>query len=674
MTAKPATKIGEEGNNSVAARSDEGSFLNVFRPLRGVDATIGAGLLIFLPVLAVIDTLQLYTYFIDPLWREQFTSIYAGLILAATFIYSPARRGAVGRVPWYDYFAAAISIGVAFYLAIYYPELILYAHSSSKAVLGLVTTLLVMEGCRRLVGWPIIIICVVFILYARFSGSMPGWFYGTGMSWTHLLSYLLIDTQSLLGAPLQIATTVVMTFLLMGEILRASGGADFINNFAVTASNKTVGGPAKAAVLSSGMMGMVSGSGVADCMMTGSVTIPLMRKAGFRRNFAGAVEAVASAGGPLMPPVMGAAAFIMADFLSVPYAEIAAAALIPAILYYLGLLFQIDLEARRYNIKPLEAPADGPALGTVILREAWMFVVPIAVLIGALFALHLLPENAALWAAGSSLLIWILRGRFSILAFFELIAAAGKAMLTIGVLCAAAGLLMGAVSASGLGTRLPLLLIQIGGGSILLLSVVVALACIVLGMGLPATAIYVLLATLVAPSMVQLGVAPIAAHLFVFYYGTMSLITPPVALSAYAAATISGGDPMKTGWEACRLGIIAYLVPFTFIFAPTLLLQGATSDIAFDVAKAVAGIFLLSVSFVGYFLGPIGWLARLAVLMAALLIFVPANGFGALGWWPTAVGIVIATLFIIYRIVMMRRSAAATLEATPATATRWLGD
>jgi TRAP transporter 4TM/12TM fusion protein len=611
---------------------------------------VGTALLASMPVCAIVFVLEWYRVVLETLWQQQFVAAFLGIMLAAAFIYAPATSAAHDRVPWYDLVLAAVALAVCGYLAVTYPDLILDAHSPLKAGLGMVIVAIVFEATRRLVGWTIVITCALFILYAHYAYLLPGALRGSGASWTHLFSFLFVDAQAMLGTPLVIATSVVIAFVIFGELLHRGGGADFINRFALAATGRLTGGPAKVAVVSSAMMGTISGSGVSNVMLTGVVTIPMMKKVGYRPEFAAGVEAVASTGGAIMPPIMGAAAFIMADYLGVPYTEIIVAALIPALLYYCGVFFQVDLEARKYGLRALDRGDDTVPLRDALIRESWTFVLPVAALLYALFGLNLRAESAGLWGAGCAAAIFIVRRLPGPLVIVDVLRRVGLTMLGLGVLCAIAGILLGAIVVSGLGLRLSSILVAVGGDNIVWLCLLVAGICIIIGMGLPATAIYILLATLIAPAMVQLGVSAMAAHLFVFYFGHMSLITPPVALAAFAAAALAEANPTRAGLEAVRLGIVAYLVPFAFLFSPTLLMSGALAQIAIDFGSAVFGIFLLSVAVTGYLSGLIPWPWRVYAFLAGVLLFTPSsNEVWLFHWFATAAGFIMAAPFLIWR-------------------------
>jgi len=415
------------------------------------------------------------------------------------------------------------------------------------------------------------------------------------------------------------------------------------------------GGPAKMAVVGSALFGSVSGSAVANVVATGVITIPLIKKSGYPAHKAGAIEAVASTGGQLMPPIMGASAFLMAEFLQISYAEVVLAALLPAILYYVALFIQADLDAAKLGIAPLERATLPPARPVL---PGLYYLLPFAVLLVALFAFRQTPQLSAL--AGAALLVPLAlafgyrgeRPRWR--EFLRAVPAAGYAVLDIVLVCVAAGIVIGVLGISGLGFNLTQALVQIGEGSLALLLVLTALVCIVLGMGLPTVGVYVLLAALVAPALVKVGISPIAAHLYVMYFGMMSMITPPVAIAAFVAASIAGADPMRTGWSAVAFGWTAFVVPFLFVLSPQLLLQGAPWAVALAAATAMAGVWLVAIAITGYFLRPLGAPWRAAFAVAGLMALIPAGAFpGAI--YTDVAGMVAGLGLIGYEIALRRR-------------------
>jgi len=416
------------------------------------------------------------------------------------------------------------------------------------------------------------------------------------------------------------------------------------------------GGQAKIAVTASGFFGSISGSVVSNVVTTGVISIPLMRSAGYRGIQAGAIEAVASTGGQLMPPIMGAAAFLMAEFLEIPYKEVVVAALIPAILYYVALFILADLEAARTNIKPMKKE-DIPGFIDV-LKTGWYFPLPFVVLIVALFVYNYSPEMSALLAVVviicTSMLFGYKGQRLTISNLFEAIRQTGHSVLDIIMIGAAAGIVIGILNVTGVGFGLSLVLVELGGTNIFLLLFVSALVCILLGMGMPTVAVYLMLATLVAPALIEVGIDPMAAHLFILYFGMMSMITPPVAIAAFAASSLTGKDPMATGFAAMRFGWFAYLVPFLFVVVPELLMVGSTMSILLIFVKSVFGIWLISVTLMGYVIQPINIVKRALFGIAGVGMFLPDTIFNA-GIPLAIIGLLIAIGTIGYEFINSRK-------------------
>jgi TRAP transporter 4TM/12TM fusion protein len=567
------------------------------------------------------------------LYTEQFAAAMLAAGLALAYLHLPARRHTARlRVPWYDWLLALTAAGAALYLAARYPHLvdIILLRPRDAVIVGSLLIVLVLEALRRGTGVTLPIIVAVFVVYALVADMVPGRLQGRATDWSQLSAYLTIDTNGMLGLPIKIGTTIVVTFILFGGLLSATGGSRFFTELALVAMGRFRGGSAKIAVMASGLFGSISGSAVANVVATGVVTIPMIKKGGYAPHQAGAIEAVASTGGQLMPPVMGAAAFIMAEFLQIPYSSVVLAALVPALLYYTALFIQADLEAARLGISRVDE-ADIPRRRDVL--PGLYFVLPFVVLLVALFNFNMQPETAVLW---SSLVLVVgalafgYRGRRPrIRALLDTFRSTGIAVIEIILITAAAGFVIGVLSISGLGFNLTLALVQIGGGNMIVLLVLSALVSILLGMGLPTVGVYVLLAALVAPAMVEVGVQPIAAHLYVMYFGMMSMITPPVAVAAFAAASIARADAMRTGWAACRFGWSAYVVPFLFVFSPTLLLIGPADEVALAIVTAVLGIWLVSIAMIGFFMRPLGAGMRGLFALSGLLSLIPAGAFPA---------------------------------------------
>lgn len=583
---------------------------------------------------------------------QQFVVGMLALCLALAYLHLPARRGVQSdRIPWYDYALALTGLISGLYLSVYIPRLVdlVLTRPVDGVIAGTVMILLTVEALRRSSGQTLPIIVVLFILYALFADVIPEPLVGRSTDPQRLGAYLAIDVNGMLGTPIIVATTVIIPFLLFGNLLSSTGGAEFLSDLSLALMGRFRGGPAKIAVVASSLFGTISGSAVANVVATGVVTIPWMKRSGYSPERAGAIEAVASTGGQIMPPVMGASAFLIAEFLQVPYSDVLLAALIPAVLYYLALFVQVDLEAGKADIAAMPRSELPTLFG--VLSSGWHFFVPFAVMIYALFSLNWQPQMAVVASIASLLaLAWTFgyKGRRPTLkSISESICQTGLGALDIVVICAGAGIVIGVLSISGLGFSLTMTLVQLGKGSLLLLLGLGAVVCIILGMGLPTVGVYVLLAALVAPAIVELGVNPLAAHLYVMYFGLLSFVTPPVAVAAFAAASIAKADPLRTAIQSMRFGWTAYVVPVLFVFSPALIMHGEPFDIALAVATAVFGVFLGSVGIVGFLVRPVSPARRAAFFCAGLLALVPAGAFsGAL--YTDIVGVILGATLVGY--------------------------
>ena len=563
------------------------------------------------------------------LYTEQFLAAVLGLSIALAFLKLPARaRAAKSRIPWWDWLGAALALGACGYVAVKYDSVVTEVSMRPRdfVALSALLVLLVLETTRRATGMSLIWYAIVGVLYALWGHLIPGPFQAQDVSATRLLNYLGLDTNALLGSALQVAVVVVIPFIVLGQLLARCGGSEFFTDLALAVMGRYRGGAAKVAVTGSALFGMISGSAVANVAAVGVVTIPLMKRAGFKPVFAAAVEAVGSTGGQLVPPVMGAAAFLMAEYLQISYGTVLVAAVIPAFMYYVALFVQVDAEAAAQGIAGTPQ-AQLPAL-LQVLREGWFFLAPFAVIIVGLLVYNLEPEYAALLACAvliGACALFRYRGQRA--AWGEVLGAivsTGSAVLDIVVICAAAGILIGILNISGLAFGLTLELVGLAGESLLLLLLISAVIAILLGLGLPTVGVYVLMATLVAPALVKLGVAPLAAHMFAMYFGMMSMVTPPIALAAYAAANIAQCDPDETGWMGVRVGWAAYLVPFLFVYDPSLLMQGAWWQILWALATNCLGLWCGTIAVVGFYMQRVPAWQRLAFLAAGLALLFPA--------------------------------------------------
>jgi TRAP transporter 4TM/12TM fusion protein len=557
------------------------------------------------------------------LYTEQFLVAVLGFALALAFLPRGAR--------WWDAGASALGLAVCLYVAWRYPalQLELTSRPLEGVLLAAALAALVLEGTRRTSGAPLVLIVLIGCVYALFGEHLPGIFQSRPVQFTRLLVYEGLDTNALLGAPLNIGVSVVIPFILMGQILSRCGGSEFFTDLARAWMGRYRGGSAKIAVVGSAFFGMISGSAVANVSAVGVVTIPMMKRAGFPAALAGAVEAVGSTGGQLMPPVMGAAAFLMAEVLQVSYASVCIAAAIPAVLYYLALFCQVDLEAAKRGIHG--EPAQNLPRTRAVMRDGWYFPIPFAVLLYALLVWNMRAEYCALLATGVLVfcaLAFGFRGhRYSVKEVLLAAISTGGAVVDLILIVAVAGMFIGILNITGLAFGLTLQLLTLTGQSVGVLLLLTAGLGVLLGMGMPTVGVYIIMATLVAPALVKIGIAPMAAHMFVLYFGIMSMVTPPVALAAFAAANIGGADPNRTGWTAARIGWAAYIVPFLFVFSPSLLMQGEPMTIAWAAITAALGIWLGTIGVVGFFYRPLSAALRALYVVAGVLTLIPADMF-----------------------------------------------
>jgi TRAP transporter 4TM/12TM fusion protein len=608
------------------------------------------GAAITLVVLLIAVDVPFYLKF--SIFTQQALGFVLGLALAIVFISRPVIGKTRDTVPIYDVVFASIALAGGAYVAIRYPVLSgeFFFRKTETFLVGLVLIPLVIEALRRTAGLGLVGILGAFLAYGLFADRVPGQFEGRAQPFTKLLAYLGVDLNAMFGLPLEIITGIVVVFIFLGQLLLHTGGSAWFTDLAIAATGRARGGSAKIAVIASGLFGSISGSAVSNVASTGVLTIPLMRRGGYSARSAAAYEAVASTGGQVMPPIMGAAAFLMSERLEIAYTEIVIAALLPAFLYYVAVFIQADVEAARLKIPPVPEE-DIRRIGTV-LREGWHFVLPFAVLIVALFFLNKRPDTAALWAAGTIVLVSLIFGyrgrRIGLREIWTSIVGTGQVAVDIIVIGAMAGLIIGVIEVTGLSFGLTFILVQVGQGNLLLLLLLTAVVSIILGMGMPTTAIYLIVATLATPPLRQLGVSPLAADMFVLYFGLLSMITPPVAIAAFTAANMAGARPMRVAVTAVRYGWPAFILPFLFVLSPSLLLQGSVVDTALAATTAVLGVWIASVGVGGYFRGSLRVAVRFVFLVAGLSLLVPANGFEG-GIWLNAAGAALAAAVVLWR-------------------------
>jgi TRAP transporter 4TM/12TM fusion protein len=588
--------------------------------------------------------------------ETQFYYAVVALLLPLVFLLWPMRsRQQEQPIPWYDYTLSAITLIVGGYFVYNAVPILERGWAFSAPQIAIYASyaywLLIIEAARRAGGLPIAIIAGVFSLYPLVADIVPGPIQAFPSTLEQTAMYHTMSTESIMGVPLQAFAGLVIGFLVFGVVLQKSGGGKFFINLAFALLGHVRGGPAKVSIFSSGLMGSMSGSVISNVLTTGVLSIPAMRRIGMSRSFAGGVEACASTGGVLMPPVMGATAFVMAMFLDIPYSAVALAAVIPSILYFLGLFIQIDAYAARHDIKGLPA-VELPSLWQT-LKEGWYFIFVFALLVWMLLIMQ--REAVAPFYATALLLVLnqlSKHNRWGWKDVADTLSSAAKLFAELIAILAGVGMLVGALSMTGLSGTIANDFINIAGGSVPLLLIMGAVTSFVLGIGMTVTAAYIFLAVALAPALIQGGgLDPMAVHMFILYWGMLSFITPPVALGAFAAATVAGARPMETGLQAMRLGSVIYFIPFLFVLNPALIMQGAPLVIVAVFIQAVLGIILFASAMQGYLMGVgrLGYgalqeiIIRALVLVAGLLLALPGGGMIPLSQWEL-IGLALAAL------------------------------
>ena len=497
---------------------------------------------------------------------------------------------------------------------------IVYASDILFAILLIIA---IFEACRRKMGNPLVIITLVFVAYAFLGKYIPGFLNQPGMTLKKFTSLVYLTTDGIFGSPLYASASYVVLFVLLGAIMSVSGIGDYMTNLATSLFGHMRGGPAKVAVVASGFFGSISGSPTANVIGTGTFTIPMMKKNGFEPEFAAAVEATASTGGAIMPPIMGSTAFIMAEMLGIPYTAVAKAALIPAILYFLAVLFGVDIYAAKHGLKGI--PRSQLPKVRSMLKQIYMLA-PLIFLIFCMAVFNMTIVRSGLLTIIVTLVLVEInpKTRMTKEQWLQIPVQTVKSPVSVGIACAMAGIISGVIMGSGLGYRISSILTSVAGTSMLLLLVLTMVVSLIMGMGVPTTAAYLVLASLVAPTMIQLGIPPLAAHMFIFYFGCISSITPPVALAAYAGAGLAGCDPNKTGYKAFRLAFCSFLMPYLFVYNPVLLMEGGVLDILWSLVTALIGAYLLASGFEGFFFRwSLKWFERPLMILGAVMLIVP---------------------------------------------------
>ncbi len=554
-------------------------------------------------------------------------AISAGLICILVFLlYPPQKKMPRDELKWYDLLPILIIVSGCAYIAINANRLVaegrLITHPYEMVIASLLF-LSVIEATRRTIGWILAGLIIFFFFYAIYSNHFPGFLRSTGFSYSMAIGWMYLSAEGFWGLVIGIVSTIVAGFIIFGGFLKASGATRFFNELALASAGSMRGGAAKAAVVASTFFGTISGSTAANVATTGQITIPLMKKTGYRKNYAGAVEATASLGGMFMPPIMGATAFLIAEFLQISYWSVCVAAFLPGIAYYGTLLVQVHLEAAKMGLEGL--PRESLPSLRKTLTGGWQYLLPFVLLIFLLGILRYTAQTSIIYTLWALILVSSFKkeSRLTPKKLLSALEGSARGMLPIIPLCTAIGILVGAIQMTGAGTKFTSELLTISGGNLMFILLMTGFAAFILGMGMTAVGVYILTVVLLAPALIRAGVEPIAAHMFLFYFGCLSFITPPVCVDAYIAAGISGGDPFKTGFRAMRLAFAAYLVPWAFIFNPGILMIGSAWEIIKAFFFVTLGAVSIGVAFEGYLVVRVRRWERFLLAVSGLCIFVP---------------------------------------------------
>ena len=589
-------------------------------------------------------------------WDERVRrSLFVGIVIILSFLVYPAKKGSTKKnhIPIYDIVLMVLGAGAYFYFVINFKTIIGHATriSQLEVIVGIIGILVLAETCRRVVGIPILCVATVFIGYAFYSGL------GAGRAFPQVLKSIVYNlfytTSGVIGTPIGVCSTYIALFILFGAFLEATGISEFFIQLANSLAGASTGGPAKVAVISSALCGMVSGSSVGNTVTTGSVTIPLMKKTGYKGEFAGAVEAAASTGGQIMPPIMGAAAFLMAEMVGVQYSEIAMRAIFPALLYFTGIFITVHLEAKRLGLKGI-AKEDLPKFVPLFIRQGYLLI-PLVTLVAMAMMGYTMSRSAVI-ATLLAILVSIPNKstRMNPTRFVNALETGGKNTLSVAVACGIAGIIAGVVTMTGLGQILISAIVSVAGDRVIIALFLTMLTCIVLGMGVPTTANYIIMATTCAPILVNgMGINKIAANMFVFYFGIVADITPPVALAAYAGSAIAKSNPMKTALNASRLAIAAFIVPYIFAFNPAMLFIDAdVVQVVIIIVTSLVGLTGVAGGLEGYMVTNMNPIQRILAVVGGLCLIIP-------GTVTDLAGIAIVGASVVWQLADKKKRAAA---------------
>jgi len=570
-----------------------------------------------------------YTSGFGLLLAQKQAAVHLAFTLSLVFLLYPAsaKHSKTSGIPWYDWIISALSVASALYLVVFFNDLVTRSGLPTRTdlVMGFLLIVTLLEATRRISNPVLPLLAVVALLYCYFGRSMPAMIGHKGFSVSRIVNHMYLGTEGIFGTPLEVSSTFVFMFILFGSVLEKTGMGKFIIDLSMALAGWSIGGPAKVAVVSSGLMGTVSGSSVANVCTTGMFTIPLMKSVGYKPTFAGAVEAVASTGGQIMPPVMGAGAFIMAQILGRPYIEVALAAVVPALLYYFAVMVQVHFEATRLGLKGLSRSQLPPLIP--LLKNKGFLLLPLFAIIYLLLAGYTPLKAAYNGILVSFVLSWLNKEtRLTPKRIIEAFETGARGAIGVACACATVGMVVGMGTLTGLALRIAGAIVTLAGESKILTLFYTMTASIILGTGLPTTANFIVTSTMAAPALLKLGVPSMAAYMFVFYFGIAADLTPPVALAAYAGAGIAGADPMKTGLTSFKLALAGFLVPYVYVYNPMLLFIDAKPfPMIQAIITALIGVFLLAMCTIGFFKVTMPWYLRILAFAGALGLLIPGT-------------------------------------------------
>ena len=630
--------VSEDEVNEVMKKYDRESNTRIWV---GVPQRVVQGVMALFSVYCIISTLFLTSAL------EMRMTAFLGCVIIMGFLYYPASKHHVkpNYIPWYDILIMVVGAGCFFYYCFNSKEIIETISSASKMtpmynVIAIVGILVLMELCRRCVGVPILVVVAALLFYT---------FGIANLSLERALYTLFYRTGGVIGTPIQVCAKFIVVFIVFGAFLERTGISKFFIDLANKIAGASAGGPAKVAVISSALCGMVSGSSVGNTVTTGSVTIPMMKKTGYKPEFAGAVEAAASTGGQIMPPIMGAAAFLMAEYVNKSYGEIALKAILPAFLYFAGIFIAVHLEAKKLGLKGISRAEMAP--GKDLAKKSYLLI-PIVLLVVLVSFNACTMQRAATYSIIAAIVVGLINrdAKLTPMKFVEALEAGGKGTITVAVACAMAGVIAGCITATGLASKLISAIVAASGNTLIIGLFLTMICCIILGMGVPTTANYCIMAATCAPILMKLGIPDVAAHFFVFYFGIVADITPPVALAAYAGSAIAKSNPMRTGINATKLAIAAFIVPYVFAYSPSLLFVdvGGVFDVALICASALLGIYGVAAGLNGFVGKTINPLFRVLLIIGGLTLIIP-------GWQTDLIGLVIVGGISAYQILTAKR-------------------